>query len=249
MSSQDATPPARRLFMLRSIAGGAALPTVALLGGAGAALGSTSAATAQPPAIATAPEFGYQSFGPSEVAFVESLVNHMCPSDDLTPNGVDCGIATYIDRQLAGGFGQGERLYTAGPWPAGKPQHGYQSPLLPDAAFKLGIAHVNEVCRTRFSHDFDGLPQADAERVLQDVAAGRAAPYAAWLKDWFDDLVYPLFTEACFADPIYGGNRNKVFWAAIGYPGLPATHARDIVDYRGKPYPDAANPKSIADFS
>jgi len=247
MHPQDANPPPRRRFMLRSLAGGAALPAAALFGGGAAAPASAAEATAQAPAAAA--EAGYLSFGPSEAAFVEALVNHLCPPDDLTPSGVDCGLATYIDRQLAGGFGQGERLYTAGPWPSGKPQHGYQSPLLPEAAFKLGIARVNAICRARFSHDFDGLPAAHAERVLQDVSGGRAQPHAGWLKDWFDDLVYPLFTEACFADPLYGGNRGKVFWAAIGYPGLPATHARDIVDYRAKPYPAAATPRSIADFS
>ena len=31
--------------------------------------------------------------------------------------------------------------------------------------------------------------------------------------------VYPLFQQACFADPVYGGNRDKVFWKMIGYPG------------------------------
>src|SRR5258707_9522721 len=57
------------------------------------------------------PAPGYQSLGPDEAAFVEALVNVMCPADDLTPAGVDCGLAVYIDRQLAGGFGKGERLY------------------------------------------------------------------------------------------------------------------------------------------
>ena len=35
----------------------------------------------------------------------------------------------------------------------------------------------------------------------------------------------------------------------IGYPGLPATHARDMTEFRGKPYPAAQQPKSIVDFS
>jgi gluconate 2-dehydrogenase gamma chain len=39
-----------------------------------------------------------------------------------------------------------------------------------------------------------------------------------------------------------------VFWKMIGYPGLPATHTLDMTRYRGKPYPGAKNPKSIADF-
>jgi hypothetical protein len=31
------------------------------------------------------------------------------------------------------------------------------------------------------------------------------------LASWFNELVYPLFEQACFADPIYGGNVGKVF--------------------------------------
>jgi hypothetical protein len=42
------------------------------------------------------PEAGYLSFGPDEAGFVEALVNVMCPADDLTPNGVDCGLAVYF---------------------------------------------------------------------------------------------------------------------------------------------------------
>jgi len=56
-------------------------------------------------------------------------------------------------------------------------------------------------------------------------------------------------TQACYADPLYGGNRGKVFWKLIGYPGLPAFHTQNMVTYRGKPFPGAADPKSIQDFS
>ena len=62
---------------------------------------------------------GYLSFGPDEAGFVEVMVNVMCPADALTPSGVDCGLAAYIDRQLAGGFGKGARLYMRGPWARG----------------------------------------------------------------------------------------------------------------------------------
>ena len=69
------------------------------------------------------------------------------------------------------------------------------------------------------------------------------------LGQWFNELVYPLFTQACYADPLYGGNRGKVFWKLIGYPGLPAFHTANMVTYRGKAFPGAADPKSIQDFS
>src|SRR5262245_19108515 len=59
---------------------------------------------------------GYLSFGPDEAGFVEVMVNVMCPADALTPGGVDCGLAAYIDRQLAGGFGKAARPRRPCPW-------------------------------------------------------------------------------------------------------------------------------------
>jgi len=196
-----------------------------------------------------APEAGYQSLSPDEAGFVEAMVNIMCPADGLTPSGVDCGLATYIDRQLAGGFGKGERLYLQGPWKQGKPQHGYQLPLTPEQFFKAGVAAADEAARNKFGRNLSDLEPADADVFLHDLADGKVTGTRVPLGQWFNELVYPLFVQACFADPIYGGNVGKVFWRMIGYPGLPATHAQDMVNFRGKPYPGAKDPKSIADFS
>src|SRR4051812_14446065 len=80
---------------------------------------------------------GYLSFGPDEAGFVELMVNVMCPADALTPGGVDCGLAAYIDRQLAGGFGKGARLYMRGPWREGKPELGYQLRSHPSSLSRL----------------------------------------------------------------------------------------------------------------
>jgi gluconate 2-dehydrogenase gamma chain len=202
-----------------------------------------------PPRTCQCPESGYQSLGPDEASFVEALVNVMCPADEFTPSGVDCGLAIYIDRQLAGGFGKGERLYMRGPWNQGKPQHGYQLPLTPEQFFKAGVAAANEASQTKVGKDFADLSPVDADTLLHDLAADKAKDARVPLGSWFNELVYPLFIQACFADPIYGGNVGKVFWKMIGYPGLPATHAQDMVEFRGKPYPGAKDPKAIADFS
>jgi gluconate 2-dehydrogenase gamma chain len=53
--------------------------------------------------------------------------------------------------------------------------------------------------------------------------------------------------EGFFADPIYGGNRDKVAWKMVGYPGLPSTYAGKAEEYRGKKV--SLEPQSIADFS
>src|SRR5262249_15310554 len=230
------------------------LPAAVGVAGIGAMTGSVEAHAAESPAAESArnlplPEAGYQSLGPDEVAFVEALVNVMCPADGLTPNGVDCGLAVYIDRQLAGGFGKGERLYSHGPWKPGKPQHGYQLPLTPEQFFKAGLAQANSVASRKSDRSFAELTPDEANAILRDIAGDKIEDTQLDLAAWFNELVYPLFVQACFADPIYGGNVGKVFWKMIGYPGLPATHAEDMVQFRGKPYPGAREPKAITDFS
>lgn len=202
-----------------------------------------------PPVTLPAPAAGYVSLSQDEAAFVETMVTVMCPADEYTPNGVDCGVAIYMDRQLAGEFGQGARRYMRGPWHPGKPEHGYQSPLSPEQFFKLGLAAVAAACETRHGKPFDELTPAQADDFLKSLAGGDITDARLPLASWFNEIVLPLFNQACFADPIYGGNNGKVFWRLIGYPGLPATNTINVVQYRGKPFPGAMEPKSIADFS
>lgn len=192
----------------------------------------------------------YQCFGPAEAGFVEALVDQMCPPDEFTPGGVDCGLAVFIDRQLAGAYGQGERLYRRGPFRAGRAEDGYQLPVTPAQFFKSGVRACNDSCVRRWGTVFAQLDAPAKETALTDLAAGgwdgeAAVPLGAW----FNELIYPLFTQACFSDPVYGGNRGKVFWRLLGYPGLPAVHHRDMVSYRGKPYPGARTPRSMEDFA
>jgi hypothetical protein len=78
--------------------------------------------------------------GGSRRIFLKQVAAAPCPADNLTPNRVDCGLATFIDRQLAGDFGRDDRLYRLGPYRRGKPQLGYQLPLTPEQFFKAGSA-------------------------------------------------------------------------------------------------------------
>ena len=228
------------------------LKQVAGVAGATSMLGVKSAEAQQAPAAAAAsaaPPAGYLSLSANEAAFVETMVNIMCPADEFTPNGVDCGLATYIDRQLAGDFGKGSKRYMRGPFGEGKPQQGNQLPLTPEQFFKAGAEAAEAACVKKHGKRFDEIAPADADAFLRELMAGKVADARVPLGAWFNEIVYPLFNQACFADPIYGGNAGKVFWKMIGYPGLPATHTVDMIQYRGKPFPGAKDPKSIADFS
>lgn len=245
MPSQDGRDSARRRFLARLTGLAAALPLAPLLGRPAA-----SAPAPQPTSSGSiAPAEAYVSFGPDEAAFVEALVVALCPADDLTPNGVDCGLALYMDRWLASGFAQGARHYLQGPWKMSKPEHGYQLPMTPGQFFREGLAAAERQCQRLLNQRFDALAVPQADAYLRRLADGEVSDPEISLMDWFNGLIYPLFIQACFGDPMYGGNRDKVFWRLIGYPGLPAVHAQDMKDFRGKPFPAARNPKSIADFS
>jgi len=247
--SDPAIEPKRRGFLKRVATATTAIPFSTGLTGATLATVAATAAAAPAPAAAAAPVLGYTCFSQDEAAFVEAMVNIMCPADEFTPNGVDNGLATYIDRQLAGDFGRGLKRYTRGPWVEGKPQQGYQLPMTPEQWFKAGIEAANDACRAKYGNAFDLVKPDEAAQFLKDLDGGKVNDARVNLAQWFNDLVYPLFAQACFADPIYGGNHDKVFWKMIGYPGLPATHTVDMIRFRGKPFPGAQDPKSIVDFS
>jgi gluconate 2-dehydrogenase gamma chain len=236
----------RRQFLQRTLLAAG----TAAAGGAGLAAAEPGAGPGEAPAAALNPgNLTYLSFGPDEAALVEALVNVMCPADHLTPNGVDCGLAFFIDRQLAGAFGKGDRLYRKGPWRRARPELGYQLPLTPEEFFKAGLAAADAACLREHRARFAALSPLDADRFLQGVSEGRIADPRVPMAEWFNDLVLPLFNAACFADPIYGGNQGMAFWKMIGYPGLPAVHGLNVVKYRGKPFPGGRAPQSIADFS
>ena len=138
----------RRGFLRQVVGVGSALP---LAGGIAAAVPAVAVAQAAAPAASAAvPLIGYVSFSQDEAAFVETMVNIMCPADAFTASGVDCGLPIYIDRQLAGDFGRGAKRYASGPWVQGKPQQGYQLPLTPEQYFKAGVASANAACTAKF---------------------------------------------------------------------------------------------------
>ncbi|HEV7814541.1 MAG TPA: gluconate 2-dehydrogenase subunit 3 family protein [Janthinobacterium sp.] len=228
----------RRDFLIKSLVGAA--------GAAGAASLPLAAGAATAPAAADA-SAGYAWLKPDEQSFVEALVNHMCPADKTTPNGVDLGLNIYFDRALAGNWGQGDRLYLQGPFKKGTPNQGYQLGLTPAALFRAGTEGLAAYCGGKYRKPFDTLAAADKEEVLKGMQAGKIElPNGVPAATYFAQLLQ-MFYEAMFADPIYGGNRNKAGWKMVGYPGVNTANKLNIVKFQNKPY--NPEPSSIADLS
>jgi gluconate 2-dehydrogenase gamma chain len=238
----DATIP-RRSFLRGAGAAGTAV--AAALGGGLAARADEAAPVAPSAAPAPAAE-PMLTLTATEAAFLGAAYDTIIPADHLSPSGSDCGLVVFIDRQLAGAWGSGARLYRSGPFVPGKPEQGYQLSLTPRGYFGAGIAAANDWARKTYGKDFDRLAPADREAALKTLESGKAELGDVNGRQFFEAVLQSAM-EGFFADPMYGGNRNKVSWRMVGYPGLPATYARTAEAYRGKKLD--LEPQSIADFT
>jgi gluconate 2-dehydrogenase gamma chain len=232
----------RRDFLKGAVAGGAAAAATSVTASQTAEGAEGAAANAATPAAQ-----GYAFLNSDEAAFVEALVDHMVPADDLTPSGTDLGIAIFIDRALGGAWGKGDRLYMQGPWKQGVPSQGYQLPLTPAQLYRAGIAATNAHCRKTYGKTFDALDETQREDVLQALSSAKIVFDSGPPVRVFWGTLYQTVMEGMFSDPIYGGNRNKAGWKLIGFPGAIAVHRENVEKYRDKPFP--SDPVGIADMS
>jgi len=232
----------RRKFLKGAGAAGT-LAATALAGGLARAaeMPAPAPATAAPPANEP-----LLTLTADEAAFFSAAYDTIIPADRLSPSGTDCGCVTYIDRQLAGAWGNGGKFYRNGPFLPAKPEHGYQLPLTPREYFAAGIKAANVWSAKTYGKSFDRLSAADRAAAVSAMETGAAAFEDFDARQFFEALLQSAM-EGFFADPMYGGNRNKVSWRMVGYPGLPATWGSKAEALRGKKV--TIEPQSIADFS
>lgn len=88
--------PSRRRFLTLAAA---AMGTPQVIGFVRAGSGRARAAAMTADAV---PAAGlYRCLDRTEAAFIEAIARTLCPADDLTPDGVDCGVAAAFDDVLA----------------------------------------------------------------------------------------------------------------------------------------------------
>ena len=182
----------------------------------------------------------YMFFSAAEVAFVDAAVARLIPADELGPGAKEAGVTYFIDQQLFGGWGTMAKMYRQGPHPEGTPQQGYQSPLTPQEIYRTAIREINGL----LPRPFDKLAPSEQDEVLHRLEEGKLALEAVPARFFFN-LLLDNTIEGFFSDPIYGGNRDKVGWRLVGFPGVAAVYTT-LVDKHGVPYP--AEPVSIADM-
>jgi gluconate 2-dehydrogenase gamma chain len=209
--------------------------------------GPADAAAAGAPVIAKIPSDAasvYLFFNADEVLFIEAACERLIPADDLGPGALGAAVPNYLDKQLGGAWGAGERLYRSGPWASGTATQGYQLPFTPAELFRTSLRAIIRDMDVRKT-PFHQMSADNQDTYLKSLEAGAhdldGVPSAV-----FFDALLKMTVEGFFSDPVYGGNRGMVAWRMIGFPGAYADYF-EAVDRRGAKF--EREPMSLAEDS
>ena len=176
---------------------------------------------------ATPHAYGYLTL--PEIRFLDAAVSRLIPADDLGPGAKEADVTYYIDQQLVSVWGTHGRNYRQGPWLDGTPQQGFQSRMTPQEIYRAGIRETNLHCSKQYGKNFEFLKAEEQDDVLKALEGGKIELNSLSSKLFFD-LLWRNTEEGFFADPLYGGNKDKVGWKLVGFPGVADGAYNALVD-------------------
>ena len=209
------------------------------------------------------PEMGLvgRFLNPDQLAIVTAMAARIIPGDEDDPGAVEAGAVDYIDLLLTTHEGYPQRTYTGGPmaqtYEGDEPpepedgviwvqedelgRYGWQSIRTPREIYQMGLARLEELAQQRHGTAFVDLGDDEQDELLEAVEDAE--------DDDVDEIFEPIGGETFFglvkdhvvqgflADPMYGGNRDRVGWDHIGFPGAQRAYSpQEMLD------PDFARP-------
>jgi gluconate 2-dehydrogenase gamma chain len=233
--------------------GAAAAGSIALTGLVGAASADDMAGMDMAATTTASPRL--KALSKSEAAIVGAMADRVFPRDGDSPSATEIGVVTYLDGQLAGGWGSGERFYRQGPFREPETSgHGYQLSLTPRDVYRNVLPKIDAHAKsTHGGTAFVDLDPKDQDAILTDLQNGKvdldlASSPNGFTSASFFTMFLQNVTEGLFSDPAYGGNKNLAGWKWIDYPGDPMAYGDDyyaIFGHRGDDY--EVPPKAMAD--
>lgn len=179
---------------------------------------------------------GYIWFTPEEAAFVEAACGRIIPADANGPSALEAGVPLFLDRQFAGEYGRGTRLYMQGPFGKSTGTQGYQSKFPPAGLHRAAMRAIGGRLSHNGGQPFHKRSAADQDAFLKELEAGKVDLGPDVDAKAYFALLLQNVMEGYFSDPIYGGNRGMGPWRMIGFSGARYDQRAYVLSY-GKPYP------------
>ena len=140
---------------------------------------ASAAAWSPIPQNTLGPEYPQQTRGDAplylnaaERRFVAAACARIIPKDELGPGAVEAGVPDFIDRQLAGPFGQANSWYMQGPWSKGTEQQGYQLKFTPAEVYRHAIRNIDDYATKQHGKAFADLTPDVQDKILGDLEKG-----------------------------------------------------------------------------
>lgn len=166
---------------------------------------------------------------------IEAATARIYPTD-AQPGALEAGVVNFIDLYLSGidyiyasGDGSGFLQMSGRLADAWRERIGGMQ-----VKYRDGIRELDRLAQKNFNQDFKDLTEARQDAILEllsdqpkpgKVSLTTTAPLGSALQGVGDDGL-DFFHALClhtrqgmFCDPVYGGNRNRVGWDFIGFPG------------------------------
>ena len=166
----------------------------------------------------------YRFFGTAEALFVESACERLIPADESGTGASGAGVPRYLDSQLGGAWGLGQRPYRSGPWQPGTPSQLYRPPFTPAALFRTALRAIIDGFESRGTA-FHELSADAQDAYLRSLEAG-AVDLDGVSSAVFFDMLLKMTVEGFFSDPVHGRDRGLVAWRVQGFPGAYAARYR-----------------------
>jgi gluconate 2-dehydrogenase alpha chain len=136
------------------------------------------------------------ALNPYEARTAAAIFERMFPADDAGPGATAIGVANYVDRALAGAYRD----------------------LAP--AYRVGLATLDRIACTRYGGSFADCAPEQQDTLLGELEEGRLPDFHVPPPREFFQTLRAHLQEGLFADPVYGGNRDKQGWRFLGHPGF-----------------------------
>lgn len=156
-------------------------------------------------------------------------VERIFPEDDNGPGAIALGIPYFIDRQLAGAWGNNTNEYMKGPFKAGEATQGFQSALTRGEIFLQGVRKINAVSQSEYGEAFYDLDEEQQNSILTTFQNGDVELQGVDSPTFFAMLRQGTI-EGAYADPLYGGNKNMDGWRMKEYPGPVMSYINVVED-------------------
>src|SRR5215212_9939176 len=133
---------------------------------------------------------------PYEARTAAAVFERLFPTDENSLGAIEMGIITYLDRALAGVYQDKANAY------------------------RLGLAALDLAARRRSGMPFAECSAENQDALLTDLERGVLPNFRVPPQRDFFEMLRAHLQEGLFADPAYGGNRDKLGWKLLGHPGI-----------------------------